>query len=145
MKIKWFQDPIDPQHLNCLWYGGRLFEIKHKGYTFIVGAFGEVRATLLDLKTGEVIAESCDKQQLGRFYEEMSPYIRNDQELIDMLTASSPDGELTLEWNNWLEVLIDDPKGETHDFGWVLDTENVWEAVTEVMINMDDVIKEVEE
>ena len=80
MKIKWFQDPIDPQHLNCLWYGGRLFEIKHKGYTFIVGAFGDVQASLIAPDTGEMIGDcGLTLQSIdGELLPEIGYHIRRD-------------------------------------------------------------------
>ena len=141
MKIKWFQDPIDPQHLNCLWYGGRLFEIKHKGYTFIVGAFGDVQASLIAPDTGEMIADVKDKCNSGWFYEEMSPYIISDEKL----NLYEQKGWLTFANNNWLEVLIDGPDGEQYDSGWVLDTDHILDAVSEVADGMDEMIGNIKE
>ena len=138
-EIEILQNKIDDEHQDSLWYGGRIAEIKYKGYTFIVGAYGDVRATLLDENENE-IAYVRDKCNSGRFYEEMSPYIKSDVDL----GRKEAEGKLSLENNNWFEVLIDGADGEQYDLGWVTADFSYDSAIQEVLDNMDDVIKDIE-
>ena len=140
MKITWLQDPIDPGHKNCLWYGGALFKIEHKGYTFTVGAYGDVRATLYDTtEPGRILAEVKDKQNLGRVYDEMRYYIEDDMAL-ERADGACDNMELVLDNNNWLEVLIDAPDGEQLDYGWVLQTDDIIAALEEVVVTFEEFI-----
>ena len=145
MEITYIQPPIDENHLDVLWYGGRVAEIERKGYTFILGAYGDVRATLLDQKDNE-IAEVRDKCNSGAFYGEMNRLIKDDIEL-HIYESWDPKAQyqLVLENNNWWEVLIDAPDGETFDTGWVCNSDNYHEALQEIIVNMDSVIKELNE
>lgn len=136
--IDYIQPMIDEDHKDPLWYGGRVCEIKYKGYTFILGAYGDVVATLLLGKDNEVYVK--DKYNAGRFREEMSPYIKSDYEISKL----ESDGTLTLDNNNWFEVLIDDPNGGQHDLGWLTDSFAYDESVEEIIENMDAVISEIE-
>ena len=138
-EIEILQDKIDDDHQDSLWYGGRIAEISYKGYTFIVGAYGDVRATLLDENENE-IAYVRDKNNRGWFYNEMSPFIKSDNELYELENK----GLLELENNNWFEVLIDGPDGEQYDLGWVTADFSYDSAIQEVLDNMKDVIKDIE-
>ena len=142
MTITFYQNPIDPSHLNCLWYGGAIFGINYKCYDFIVGAYGDVRAALFD-NDGNELCYVKDKQNSGRFYDEMRSFIKDDAELLKLLTGKDRDRYLWLDDNNWLEVLIDTPDGDTYDLGWVLDTDNILEAITEVVAGMDEAIENI--
>lgn len=130
---------IDEDHLNVFWYGGRVAEMEKNGYKFILGAYGDVICTLLDDKNNE-IAYVKDRQNAGRFYEEMHRYIPNDAALEQLVLS----GELAVENNNWWEVLIDGPDGRQHDLGWVCESDNLIDAIEEVIFGMDDAIKEIE-
>ena len=136
------QKMIDRQHRHSLWYGGRVAEVKHKGYTFILGAYGDVRATLLD-GNNDIVAEVRDKYNQGRFYEEMHGYVRDDKHLLQLLNGKLNE-LLVLENNNWWEILIDDPEGYQHDLGWVTCSDMYDEALHELIDNMDDVIADIE-
>ena len=124
---------------DSLWYGGRVAEVEHKGYTFILGAFGDVRATLLD-SSGCEIAEVRDKNNDGLFYDEMRSYICDDKELY----ALDKEGRLVFENNNWWEVLIDAPDGEQYDLGWVCNESSYRGALEEILSEADKVIEEIE-
>lgn len=140
-KIFLVQEPIDEDHRDCLWYGGRIAEVEYKGYTFILGAYGDVRATLTrEDDMYDIIAEVRDKSNQGRFYEEMKYYIKNDTQLKEF----EDNGRLVFENNNWMEVLIDDPEGYQHDTGWVTNSDDYEEALLEMIKNMDEVIKDLE-
>lgn len=133
------QRPIDEKHLDCLWYGGRVAEMAYKDYLFTLGAYGDVRATLLDDNNNEVV-EVRDKSNNGRFYEEMRSYIADDSELWKLYQ----EGRLVFENNNWWEVLIDAPDGTQHDLGWVCNDDNLIEALREMLDGMDEVITDIE-
>lgn len=142
-ELEILQDKIDDEHQDSLWYGGRIAEIKYKGYTFIVGAYGDVIATLWGRNndgSDYELAYVKDKNNAGRFYEEMSPYIKSDVDL----GRKEAEGNLLLDNNNWFEVLIDGPDGEQYDLGWVCDDFTYDSAIQEVLDNMDDVIREIE-
>jgi len=136
-EITYPQPMIDEDHKDPLWYGGRVAEVRYKGYTFVLGAYGDVIATLLT-EDGEVYVK--DKNNAGLFYDEMHPYIKSDRELYSL----ESDGRLTLDYNNWFEVVVIDSKGEQHDLGWVCDSFNYEDAVQEIFDLMDLVISELE-
>ena len=138
--INTIQPKIDDDHKDVLWYGGRVAEVEYKGYTFILGAYGDVIATLLNKEYNDEIAYSRDKQNSGRFYEEMRGFITNDKELSDL----EDEGRLVLENNNWWEVLIDGPDGQQHDIGWVINSCDYDEAIQEMIDGMDEVIVQLE-
>lgn len=137
-KLTECQDVIDERHLDCFWYGDRVAEVDYKGYTFILGAYGDVRATLLDENDNE-IAEVRDIWNNGRFYHEMRHFIPDDAALIKLCQ----DGRLVYENSNWWKVLIDAPDGTHHDIGWVLNDDDLIDALTEMIDGMDKVIAEI--
>ena len=142
-ELKILQDKIDDEHQDSLWYGGRIAEIKYKGYTFIVGAYGDVVATLWGRNndgSDYELAYVKDKNNAGRFYEEMSPYIKSDVDI----GRKEAEGKLVLDNNNWFEVLIDGPDGEQYDLGWVCDDFTYDSAIQEVIDNMENTIKDIE-
>lgn len=63
-----------------------------------LGIHGDVYAELTD-KDRQFFTYVKDKGNTGRFNDEMSPYIQNDQELSEALD----DGRLKLDYNNWIE------------------------------------------
>jgi len=137
-EVTYLQPMIDKDHRDPLWYGGRLVEVKYKGYTFILGAYGDVRATLLLEGGGDIYVK--DKYNAGRFYDEMHNFIKSDFELADFENK----GKLTIDNNNWFEILIDGPDGKQHDLGWLCDSFDYEDAVDELLAGMDEVISDIE-
>lgn len=140
--------PLMPEREDSLWYGGLVAEISYKGYTFMLGAYGDVRASLLNENDDEVVYVR-DKNNAGAFFEEMKDYISDDFEL-ELLKSNEPlerGGHtywLVFENNNWWEVLVETPDGHTLDTGWVCNGDLYSEAIAEIMENMDAFIAEEE-
>jgi hypothetical protein len=40
--------------------------------------------------------------------------------------------------------MIEDPNGKHYDYMWVLDNDNYFEAIEEIVANMDDYIQDIE-
>jgi len=64
---------------DCIWYSGKIGEIKYKNYTIAIGAYEDVRATLYE--NGEKKAMAKDKSNDGSFYKKMKKYIKDDNML----------------------------------------------------------------
>lgn len=127
--------PMQPgKHLHY-WYGGFVSEIFYKGYTFKLEANGDVRAALY-ADQGEELCYVKDRGNQGRFMDEMSYYIENDTQLLDLIE----DDLLVFENNNWWECFVIDPDGQWHDLMWDLDSMNYFDAVEEIIAHMDEVI-----
>ena len=137
-EIDIIQHMIDNKHRQVYWYGGRVAEVLYKGWTFILGAYGDVYATLLDKTQRTEIAEVRDKNNAGRFCEEMYRDIPDDETLIEYMR----NGRLVFENNNWFEILVDGPDGYQYDTGWVTNSDDYIEALNEMLENMDLFIEE---
>lgn len=128
-------DPmIDENHQDCVWYGGDLVLVEYKGWKFILGAYGDVRATLYD-ESGEEIAEVRDKNNYGLFYDEMDRYIAGDKEMY----ALESEDKLVFGNNNWFEVFAVDPAGEERE-GYLTASASYKDAVKEMIDSMDEYI-----
>ena len=140
-KITFVQHIMDDDHRDVLWYGGRVVEIEYNGYTFILGAYGDVIATLYDRPSeneGAIeLAYVKDKNNGGGFYAEMSPYISGDRELYDDIMRNE---KIWFNNNNWFEVLVDSPDGKQYDTGWVTNDDDIYNAIEEVLCEMQNFI-----
>jgi hypothetical protein len=121
-------DLIDDQHQSSYWYGGDCAEFTYKGCTIDICANGDVIASLID-KDGEEVAYCKDKGNNGSFYWEMSPYIKNDEELYQAIK----DGNLIIEDNNWWEVFVTKNNNCYVDLCLLLDSEYLMEAIEEAV------------
>jgi aromatic ring hydroxylase len=133
-----FIQKIQENKASHYWYGGKVAEIKHKGFTFSIEAVGDMYATLFDEKNIE-IAYIKDKNNGGWFDNEMSRYIKDDEMLYDLLDRN----KLVFDYNNWWECFVIDDKGNFHDLMWVLDSINIFDALEEVKNSIDNVIKDI--
>lgn len=90
---------FDCKRLNCLWYGGELATIRVSAVLDIeLNVYGGVYAALFD-KRDKQLARVKDKNDSGRFSDEMMPFIKNDRQLQEALDK----GRLILDNNNWIE------------------------------------------
>lgn len=121
---------IDSKHQDCLWYGGWLATIEYDKWKFYIEAVGDVYCELYD-EQGKEIEDVRDKYNNGRFYNQMSPYIKNDEELHNLISEN----RLVFENNNWLEVFIVAPDGKNIDLdlSGLLDSSSINEAIEEVI------------
>ena len=140
LEIDFIQE-FKPSKQHSLWYGGRVVEITYAGFTFILGAYGDVIGSLLN--GCEELCYVKDKNNYGLFDEIMSEFIPDDRNLraIEMTEEGKT---LVLENNNWWEVLVDTPWGDNLDIGWVCNSDYLSEALQEMIANMDEVIDEIE-
>lgn len=123
VELSFHPENFDSDRLNCLWYGGELAVIKVTDlFSVELNICGDVYAELTD-KSGSQLAYVKDKGNTGRFYDEMSSYIKDDGELLLALD----DGRLKLDYNNWVEYdgviksNIADERGIFIDLGIICD------------------------
>lgn len=132
-------DFIDNDHQSHYWYGGECARIKHNGYTAIIEANGDIYAEYAP--NGEYVTHVKDKNNSGYFYNEMNYYLKNDKGLHKAIE----NGDLIIDDNNWWECFIIDRQGNFHDLMWVLDADTMAEAIEEVKVGLDEMIKYIEE
>ena len=105
----------DSEHDNVFWYGGELVSIKSSEGEYKIIARGIVSCELIakkdyidddgeKIKKGDLIAYVKDKNEDGLFKKEMSPYIKNDNELNEILSDEHELYELKIYNNNWFEL-----------------------------------------
>lgn len=148
VKLDFDPSQFDCNRLNCLWYGGWYASIEITPQIHIsIGVYGDVRAWLFD-KKGEQLAYAKDKGNNGRFYDEMSYYIKNDKQLEKIIKK----GYLTLDNNNWVEyggVIY--PEGYDNgglgiDLGMLTDNildDDVLEAIDQVLDDLVNIVEEI--
>ena len=127
------------------WYGGRVAEIKYKGFRFVLGAYGDVYASLYRQNDGAELERVKDKRNGGYFYSAMARYIKNDEELEDALIGSHTNYELAVDYNNWWEFYVVCPNGETWDNGDICESDYYSQALNEMIDGMDSFVEEYEE
>lgn len=132
-------DFIDNDHQSHYWYGGECARIEHNGYTAIIEANGDLYAEYAP--NGEYVTHVKDKSNSGYFYNEMNYYLKNDKYLYKAIE----NGDLIIDDNNWWECFIVDRQGNFHDLMWVLDADTITEAIEEVKVGLDEMIKYIEE
>ena len=115
------------------WYGGCVAEIAYKGFKFLLGAYGDVRATLFRKADNVELAYVKDKSNGGYFYSEMSEFIKDDEELDQMIEGEHPDYTLEIDNNNWWEYYITTPEGEVIDADDICDSYRFSEALNEMI------------
>ena len=115
----------------------------YKGWNFELCATGDVCADLLRKDDpGDSLLYVKDKQNAGRFGEEIQTYITTDKALNSALCHSHPQYQLLLDNNNWWECFVIDPSGGFHDLMWCLDSDSIISAIAEVIAGMDETITE---
>lgn len=128
---------IDDEHKNCLWYGGVVATVEYCEHVFWLEALGDISATLLDLDYSEVLCDVKDKYNSGRFYEEMSYYIKNDKDLGCLVDED----RLVFNNNNWFEIFVETPDGVKHDLMDVCNSDDLDDCILEMIDSMDELIE----
>lgn len=131
---------------NSLWYGGKVAEVITDKETYTIEAIGDVRCNLIakhdmtiddiDYKKGDVIENVTDKNGIGLFKEKLEKFIKNDDELIQILIDENPDYELAFGNNNWLELFYENEKESD-----VLDVDSIDEAIKNVLEQIKEDLK----
>lgn len=143
IQLKFDKTNFEPQRLNCLWYGGNIATLSKKDIAIDISVIGDIRATLFD-ENGEVIVFVKDKGNNGRFYDEMNYYIKDDDELGNLIEQN----RLVLDNNNWIEFggIINN---EFIDLGMIYenitDSDNILEAIEEVIERFDEIVDMIQE
>lgn len=143
-------DCIDNNHQFHYWYGGDCAKIKHKGYTAYITACGDIDVDYLsgeeedgevtENRSRHVIASFKDKQNGGRFYDELHNCLKNDDELKKAIE----NGSLILNEGNWWECYIVGPDGMYIDLAWALDSDYLKDAIEEVKDHLDEMVEYIE-
>lgn len=131
----------DGKHEDSYWYGDIVAFINTPSKDYRIAARGDVRCSLLakkdyidadgnKYKRGDEIAYVKDKNEAGRFMEEMSPFIKNDDELSKAISGEHPIFEMDIENNNWFSLEFLDSDGNFLD-DCVLDCIRLDEAIEE--------------
>lgn len=127
-------DKIDEEHLSHYWYGGECATIKHKGFTFSIQAIGDI---CCEYQKGENYEFFKDKNNSGRFYNEMNNYIKSDSDLYDAMERK----ELIFDYNNWWECFVCDENEKFYDLMWALDSIRLDDAIEEVKGSIEETIE----
>ncbi|MBR1377331.1 MAG: recombinase family protein [Bacilli bacterium] len=137
------QENEEPNHDNVFWYGGEVASIKSSEGEYKIVARGIVSCDLIakkdyitpdgeQIKAGNLIAHVKDKNEVGAFKDEMSLYIKDDNELLDILNEKHELYELDIDNNNWFELSFYNKDGEI-EYDDVMDSDSLKEAVDEVL------------
>lgn len=137
------QENEEPNHDNVFWYGGEVASIKSSEGEYKIVARGIVSCDLLakkdyitlvgkQIKAGDLIAHVKDKNEVGAFKDEMSLYIKDDNELLDILNEKHKLYELEINNNNWFELSFYNKDGEI-EYDDVMDSASLKDAVEEVL------------
>lgn len=127
------------------WYGGRVAEISYKGFLFVLGAYGDVYASLYRQNDGVELERVKDKGNGGYFYSAMARYIKNDEELEDALIGNHTNYELAVDYNNWWEFYVVCPNGEMIDNGDICESDYYSQALNEMIDSIESFVEEYEE
>lgn len=103
---------IDKDHLNCLWYGGRVGSIEYKGYKIVIGAYGDIR---ISGKIYGVDIDFKDKSNSGAAWPDIGIEYDIDDDKLYSLIDGDENNFLSFENNNWFEVDLISPDGEWID------------------------------
>lgn len=94
-KITW-QEQVDNEHLDSVWYGGRIATIETERYKIYIEACGDVSGTI----NGEHYKDKNNTGYFGQCLKENK--IKNDKEL----KKAESEGIVTFWDNNWFEFQI---------------------------------------
>ena len=86
-----------------------------------------------------------DKSNAGIFMAEMNGYIEDDNRLRDIMSGKDSGYILSIEQNNWFEFCVEDETGDIYNFDPVLDSEQIFAAVAEVVDSINGILKSLEE
>lgn len=133
----------DPNYDNVFWYGGEVASIKTTKGIYRIVARGIVSCDLIakkdfidengnQIKKDDIIASVKDKNEDGLFKKEMSPFIKNDEELLDILLFEHDKYELYIDNNNWFDLEFYNNSGELEYDDYILSSDTLKEAISEV-------------
>lgn len=128
---------IDAAHLDCVWYGHDFGGVlRYKGYSLVVGAFGEVRLYGAEGTRYEGFSYVNKKGDGANESSSLRKTFRSDAEL----NAAISSGEVLYENNNWLEYEILDEKRDSIWEPEVADTDNLLEFFSDIKRLVEEVM-----
>ena len=101
--VKWLQN-FDNSRKDSIWYGGDIVSINLGRYQVIIGAYGDIRATI----NGEWYVDKCNGGNFADYLREQN--IHNDEDLKN--------ADINYENNNWFEAIIWDNKNKDYVDSW---------------------------
>lgn len=136
-------DNNDSNYDNVFWYGGEVASIKTTKGEYKIVARGIVSCDLIakdnfinedgkQVTKGDIIASVKDQNEDGLFKKEMSPFIKNDNELLDILLFENDKYELYIDNNNWFDLEFYNNDGEIEYDDHILSSDTLKEAISEV-------------
>lgn len=134
-------EEIARKHYHVLWYGGLVTSLYYKDWRFELHALGDVYADLYE--NGRHIHYVKDKANAGSFRKEMQAYFKSDDSMLAALHCTHTKYQLTLDHNNWWECFVIDPEGGFHDLMWALDSDDIFEAIWEIIDGMEETIEDI--
>lgn len=139
--IEFKQSDIITDHAYHHWYGGTVATITINNHILNIVANGDVIMDLLKKKGPENERHICrirDKSNQGSFYSTMSKYIKNDDELDDLLTDNHETYELNVIDSNWWECFT--ITSDNYEENIVLDSYTLYDAINECLEDIDNII-----
>lgn len=137
-----FNYKIRAHQYSSLWYGGEVAVISCRQHKFLLSATGDVYANLVDKADGNrSLFYLKDKNNGGFLADELIPYIKTDTELHAVICGTHKRYLLKLDYNNWWECFLIDPEGNFHDLMMALDSDGVFDAVAEILAEIDEIIE----
>jgi hypothetical protein len=134
-----------PNRHSSFWYGGNMATIHYKGYQFHLEAIGDIRVVYIPSEGAEP-EWYADKNNGGQFYEWFADRIPTDKDLYKAINnvATKNYPQLEIGNNNWYEVMITAPDGKNYDYMWVLENDQYYEAIEEIVADMQKYIDDIE-
>lgn len=124
------------------WFGGPVVRFKSDKmpeYIFELGAYGDVKATLINKLTNEEIVSVKDKRNSASFYDKMRGYIKNDEELYQLLDQEHETYTLDIANNNWWECYgVNRQTREIVELDNILNADLLSEAIDEAIYSEED-------
>ena len=132
---------INSDRCDVAWYGGTAAYLHYKGCRFELSACGDV---YVDFYRGDdLLFHVKDKQNAGRLGEELIHYIRSDTALKEIKAETHKEYRMEQHHNNRWECFVYDSAGGFHDLMWALDSDDFFDAIVEILPEMDQICKEV--
>lgn len=97
---------VDVERQDSMWYGGETAQIKTDKYLIGLSAIGDVELYIYDRKTGDLLDQVRDRENLAGGGAVLRKFARNDNELTELLHDRNPTYTLTEEDGNWWETQL---------------------------------------
>lgn len=132
-------DFIEANKQYHLWYGGDAVKIQYKNIDIFIAALGDINIALFDKSNNRQLFHVKDRFNSGSIYQDLSQYVKNDEELKKIMLNKHPKYEFNVFHDcNWWECYIG-YNGERYDITWDLDADTLTEAIIETFKELDEI------